>query len=143
MAIPLSDSVLVVDDDRDSREMLVEYLQLRGFTVHAAPNGVTAQILAEAFRPRVILMDLAMANLDGLETTRQLRATASLRETTIIAVTARTISTDREAAHRVGCSFFLQKPLDLTTLETLIEGLLHPLAARPAPAPRLSPTSDQ
>jgi CheY-like chemotaxis protein len=142
MSLPFSDSILVVDDDVDNREMLVEYLQLRGFTVRAAPNGATALPIALSLRPRVILMDLAMPELDGLETTRRLRANASLRDTTIIAVTTRTLATDREAAHHAGCNFFVPKPLDLTTLANLVDGLLHPSATRPATAPRLSPKSD-
>jgi CheY-like chemotaxis protein len=93
--MPLSDAILVVDDDTDSREMLVEYLQRKGFTVQAAPNGVTALALADALRPRVILMDLAMAERDGLETTRRLRVNANIRDTAIVAVTARSLATDR------------------------------------------------
>jgi CheY-like chemotaxis protein len=141
MAMSLSDSILVVEDDTDNREMLVAYLQLRGFTVHAAPDGEMALALADANRPRVILMNLSMPSLDGLETTRRLRANASIRDTIIVALTARAFATDRQAAHRAGCNFFFPKPLDLTTLGNLVDGLLHPSAERPATAPRLSPAS--
>src|ERR1700674_3687149 len=106
MAMSLSDSILVVEDDTDNREMLVAYLQLRGFTVHAAPDGEMALALADANRPRVILMNLSMPSLDGLETTRRLRANASIRDTKIVALTARALATDREAAHCAGCNFF-------------------------------------
>ncbi len=137
MDMPLSDVILVVDDDADNREMLVVYLQTRGFTVHASPNGSTALALADALRPRVILMDLAMPGLNGLDTTRRLRANADLREATIIAVTGYAMATDREAAHRAGCDFFIPKPYDLTTLTHFIDGLLHPAAAQPPIAPEL------
>jgi CheY-like chemotaxis protein len=143
MSKPLSDLILVVDDDVDNREMLVEYLHIRGFTVHAAPNGTTTFPLALSLLPRVIVMDLAMPEVDGLETTRRLRANASLRDTTIIAVTARALATDRDAAYRAGCNFFFQKPLDLTTLANLVDSLLRPSAERPATAPRLSQKSGQ
>ena len=63
---PRADAILVVDDDADSREMLVEYLQAKGFTVHVARHGVTALRRADALRPRVILIDLAVPELDGL-----------------------------------------------------------------------------
>jgi CheY-like chemotaxis protein len=135
--MPLADAILVVDDDTDTREMLVAYLQVQGFTVHAAPNGGTALPMADALRPRVILMDLAMAGLNGLETTRRLRANTDLREATIIAVTGYAMATDREAAHRAGCDFFIPKPYDLTTLAHFVDGLLHPAAARPPIAPEL------
>jgi CheY-like chemotaxis protein len=132
-----ADAILVVDDDADNREMLVEYLQARGFTVYAARNGVTALRRADALRPRVILMDLAMPTLDGLETTRRLRANASTRDATIVAVTGHTMTTDREAAHRAGCDFFLPKPYDLTTLTNFLDGVLHTSATRPQTAGRL------
>jgi CheY-like chemotaxis protein len=131
---PLSDAILVVDDDADSREMLVEYLQDNGFTVHAAPNGETALALADALRPRVILMDLSMPNLDGLETMRRLRVNPSTRDATIVMVAARLFIGDRNAAHRAGCDFFIPKPYDLPTVATLVAGLM---SARPQTAGRL------
>ena len=131
---PRADAILVVDDDADSREMLVEYLQAKGFTVHAARHGVTALRRADALRPRVILIDLAVPELDGLETTRRLRANASLRDTTIITVATRLLATDPEAAHRAGCDFFIPKPYDLPTVATLVAGLM---SARPQTAGRL------
>jgi CheY-like chemotaxis protein len=139
MVMPLTNAILVVDDDTDTRQMLVAYLQVLGFTVHSAPNGATALPMADALRPRVILIDLAMPGINGLETTRQLRANANLREATIIAVTGYAMETDRAAAHRAGCDFFIPKPYDLPTLAHFVEGLLHP---RPLTAQRLSPTSD-
>ena len=84
-----ADPILIVDDDADSREMLAEYLLAKGFMVYAATHGVTALRRADALRPRMILIDLAGPGLDGLETTRRLRANASLRDTTIIAITTR------------------------------------------------------
>ena len=131
MAMPLSDVILVVDDDADNREMLVVYLQTQGFTVHASPDGSTALALADALRPRVILMDLAMAGLDGLETTRRLKANESTRDATIVAVTGHVLATDREDAYRAGCDFFIPKPYDVATLVKFLDGLVHPSAARP------------
>jgi two-component system, cell cycle response regulator DivK len=80
--------------------------------------------LADTFRPRVILMDLSMPNLDGLETTRRLRANPSTRDATIVMLTARAFIGDRNAAHRAGCDFFVPKPYDLPTVATLIDGLM-------------------
>ena len=122
--LPLADAILVVDDNADSRAMLVEYLEDKGFTVHAAPTGEPALALADALRPRVILMDLSMPNLDGLETTRRLRANPSTRDATIVMLTARAFIGDRNAAHRAGCDFFVPKPYDLPTVATLIDGLM-------------------
>ena len=131
---PSADAILVVDDDADGRAMLVEHLEDKGFTVHAAPTGETALALADTLRPRVILMDLSMPNLDGLETMRRLRANPSTRAATIVIVAARALIGDRNAAHRAGCDFFIPKPYALPTVATLVAGLLSP---RPRTAGRL------
>ncbi len=136
MAMPLSDSILVVDDDADRRETLVEYLLCKGFAVHAAPTGATAVDVADVLYPRVVLIDLDVPTLDGLETTRRLRADARLREATIVAVTAGSCATDREAAYRAGCNFFIPKPYDLTTFATFVDGLLSTSTARSGAPPR-------
>jgi CheY-like chemotaxis protein len=57
--------------------MLVQYLQFNGFNVHEASNGAAALAVASTLRPRVILMDLEMGGLDGLETTCRMRANVS------------------------------------------------------------------
>jgi two-component system, cell cycle response regulator DivK len=129
-----ADAILVVDDDTGGRAMLVKYLKDKGFTVHAAPTGETALALADILRPRVILIDLSMPNLDGLETTRRLRANPSTREATIVMVTARAFIGDRNAAHHAGCDFFIPKPYDLPTVATLVADLI---AMRPQGADRL------
>jgi two-component system cell cycle response regulator DivK len=137
MTPPLSDTILVVEDDAEQRELLVEYLEVKGFTVHESPNGATALGLAETLRPRLILMDLVLPELDGLEATRLLRANEHTREATIIAMTARALATDREAAHRAGCNFFILKPYDLPTLANFVDGLMRQSEPRPQTAGRL------
>jgi two-component system cell cycle response regulator DivK len=116
--------ILVVDDDPDGRDMLVEYLEFRGFNVYEAANGAAAIVLASALQPRVILLDLAMRDLDGFETTRRLRANVSTKDAIIVAVTARAFATDRQEAHRAGCDAFVSKPFDLTTLADYGDRLL-------------------
>jgi CheY-like chemotaxis protein len=116
--------ILVVEDHQDSREMLVVYLQFMGFNVREASNGEAALALAPTFRPRLILMDLTMPSLDGLETTRRLRANESTKNAIIVAVTGRVFTTDRNEAHRAGCDGFLSKPYDLTTLADYIDRTL-------------------
>jgi CheY-like chemotaxis protein len=126
--LPCADAILVVDDDADSRAMLVEYLRCKGFAVHAAPTDETALALADTLRPRVILMDFSMSNLDGLETMRRLRANQSTGEATFVMVTARALIGERKAVHHAGSDFFIPKPYDLPTVATLVTDLM---AARP------------
>jgi CheY-like chemotaxis protein len=119
-----ADPILVVDDHPDGRDMLVEYLEFKGFNVHEAANGAAAIVLASTLQPRVILLDLAMRDLDGFETARRLRANDSTKDAIIIAVTARVFATDRHEADRAGCDAFIPKPFDLTTLADYISRLL-------------------
>jgi PleD family two-component response regulator len=74
----LSDSILVIDDDADNRDLVIASLQAKGFTAHAAPDGATALVLADTLRPRVILMDLTMLSHGGLEMMRIAPAVTSL-----------------------------------------------------------------
>ena len=131
------DPILVVDDDPAGREMLVAHLQFKGFNVHQASNGAAAIALASTLRPRVILMDdLPMGDLDGLETTRRLRANASTKHAIIVAVMRRALVTDRNAAHRAGCDGFISKPFDLTTLAEYIDRIVGKVGRPAAPHTR-------
>lgn len=105
--------------------MLVEYLQFKGFNVCEASHGAAALALADTIRPQVILMDLAMVQLDGFETTRRLREHAGTKDAIIVAVTARAFATDRDAAHRAGCDGFISKPYDLATLADVVDRILR------------------
>jgi CheY-like chemotaxis protein len=122
--------ILVVDDNADGRDMLVEYLQFKGFTVCEASTGAAALALAATLRPRLILMDLAMRDLDGFEATRLLRADESTKDAIIVAVTASAFATDRNEAHRAGCDAFISKPFDLATLADYIDRILRQRLSR-------------
>jgi two-component system OmpR family response regulator len=128
-----SEPVLVVEDDPDSREMLVQYLQFNGFNVHEAASGAAALAVASTLRPRVILMDLEMAGLDGLETTRRIRANVSTKPAIIVAVTGRVFADDRNEAHRAGFDDFISKPFDITTLPEYLDRLLGTAGRDAAP----------
>jgi two-component system cell cycle response regulator DivK len=132
-------TVLVVDDFSDGREMVAEYLQFRGFETHEAASGAEAIEKAVAVRPHVILMDLAMANVDGWEATRRIKNDPRTRDIIVIAVTAHALAPDEEAARKAGCDGYIAKPYDLTWLGDLIARTLrHGVnALRPA-APRRS-----
>jgi two-component system, cell cycle response regulator DivK len=118
--MPKPASILVVDDSRDGREMLVEYLAFRGFQVSDATHGAAALELAERIRPDIILMDLSMPGMDGWEATRRLRATPTTKDTVIIAVSAHAFVDERQRAHEAGCDAFVTKPFDLAVLADAI-----------------------
>lgn len=116
----VSDSVLVVEDQHDAREMLAEYLRFCGFTVHGAEDGLQAIAVAVQERPRVILMDLMMPRMDGWEATRRIKADARTMHSTVIAVSAHSHRDEQHRATAAGCDHFVPKPYDLEQLATLV-----------------------
>jgi len=122
-------TVLIVDDHDHSRfaERLV--LEDSGFAVIEARSGFDALVLAQASRPRVMLLDIVLPEIDGLQLTRMLRADPTMRHCAIIAVTAFIGQDYREAAFAAGCDEFMTKPVDATHLVDLVRHY----ARRPAP----------
>ena len=116
-------SILVVDDSRDGREMLVEYLAFRRFQVAEARNGTEALDVARRVRPDIILMDLSMPGVDGWEATRRLRADPLTQSAIIVAVTAHAFPPEQEAARAAGCDVVIAKPFDLTVLADALEAV--------------------
>lgn len=107
--------LLVVDDQEDMRELFSAFLEMRGYDVRSASDGVEAVARARAFHPDVILMDLAMPNMDGREATQILRRDPATRGITILMVTGHA----RAAAPRdvcPECDDVLLKPIDLAWL---------------------------
>jgi len=108
--------VLLADDNADNLNMVCNYLRLRGCEVVGAHDGQEAITLARTCLPDIILMDVQMPNLDGLEATRRLRADPNLRLTPIIALTALAMPGDRERCLEAGMDDYLSKPLGLKEL---------------------------
>ena len=122
---PTKACVLVVDDDRDNREMLSEFLSFSGFDVSSASDGAEALSRAVALRPSVVLMDIALPGImDGLETTRRIRLEPALKHAVVIAVTGLASPDTYQRAIYAGCRAVVTKPFDLMTLATRIEQLV-------------------
>ena len=101
-------AILVVDDDIDTRTMYGLYLKSMGCTVYTASDGSAAIRQAQALNPDLIVMDLAMPNVDGWAAAERLRRLSSTRNIPIIALTA--IPGARESARLSGCDAFMAKP---------------------------------
>lgn len=116
--------VLVVDDSIDNLTMISLDLQQTGYRVATATNGEEAVKVATMINPDLILMDLAMPEVDGLESTRQIRQNESLKDIPVIALTAFSTDGFRRAAHQTGFDGYLTKPVDFTRLHDLIRRLI-------------------
>ena len=114
--VPPGARVLLVEDNATQRSLFSEALGARGFRVEAARNGAEALEMAAAFDPDLVVMDVQMPGMDGLEATRRLRATPSLRETPVLALTALVMPGDRERCREAGVDEYLGKPVPLEAL---------------------------
>jgi len=112
--------VLVVDDNADSAETMAMMLRLLGDEVAQAHDGLAALEKAEVFRPEVILMDVGMPRLNGLDATRRIRSEPWGQEIAIIALTGWGHEDDKERSRAAGCNGHLVKPVSLPDLERVM-----------------------
>jgi twitching motility two-component system response regulator PilH len=112
--------VLLVEDDRDTREMYSEFLSYSGMRVAEAPSGRRALERAREQCPDVVVTDIAMPGMDGLELSRRLRSAAPTRDVPIIAVSGNASERAREA----GADIVLEKPCTPDELLHVIEDVL-------------------
>jgi two-component system, cell cycle response regulator DivK len=119
-------TVMVVEDYDDTRAMLRRILERKGFRVVEATNGREAVELAAVERPDLILMDLDLPILDGIEATNRIRRMGELRGVPIVAVTAYPMSYTRVRAFAQGCDEYVEKPFDPADVEQVLRRHLPP-----------------
>lgn len=113
--------ILIAEDHPDNREMLTRRLERRGYEVHVAENGAEAVEKAQSCSPDLILMDISMPVMSGIEATRALRRTPSVSNIKIVALTAHAMDSARQECMDAGCDDFATKPVDFAGLVALIE----------------------
>jgi len=117
--------ILIVDDQAENRDWLMKLLATIGFSVRGADNGDSAIRVWEELKPRLILMDVHMPIMDGLEATRKIKADPRGRETAIVVLTASAMDEERRHAFDNGADDFLPKPCReedlLATIGTLLK----------------------
>jgi CheY-like chemotaxis protein len=117
-------TILVVDDYIDNRVLLAAWLRAKGYKVVEAQDGKEGVLQANRSHPDLILMDLAMPELDGIEATRQLRQRQAFSRTPIFAISAFATHDVKDDALAAGCTEVFDKPLDLPLLLGKIKGSL-------------------
>jgi len=117
-------TVLIAEDSHDTRIMLKRAFELKGYSVLEAEDGSEALELAKRHHPNLLVVDLNMPVVDGLETIKKVRDQEPPGEhIPIVAITAFDVYGMKEAALELGCSTYLSKPLDMDELDRELKGL--------------------
>ncbi len=122
-------TAFIVDDNPLNAELMRFVLEAKGWAVHVAVDAEEAQVRLGDVRADVILMDLSLPGIDGLELTRRLKADPSTRAIPIVAVTASAMKGDDARARDAGCDGYITKPIDTRRFAGQLEELLE--ARRP------------
>jgi two-component system response regulator AdeR len=112
--------VLVVDDNEDNLRVTEEILKTKGFAVRVAVDGASALRSIEQARPDVVLLDIMLPDMDGMEVLDRLRSNADLSGLPVILVTAKAQDEDLLAGYKVGADYYITKPF---TARQLLHGI--------------------
>jgi CheY-like chemotaxis protein len=116
--------ILLIEDNEMNRDAISRLLERRGFQVSVARDGEEGVALCPELRPDLVLMDLGLPGMDGFEATRRLKADPATAEIPVVALTARVLVSDRDAALAAGCDDYDTKPVDMVRLTAKILPLL-------------------
>lgn len=121
--------VLAVDDNHDNLELMTQILDLFGCECVGAVDGYTALSAAVDRPPDLIVLDICLPDIDGIELVKRIKENSELRQIPIVAITALAKTEDRDRILKAGCVEYLSKPFNIKDLETIIR---HHLNYQPA-----------
>lgn len=120
----MSESILIVDDNVDNLAVTQILLEGEGFDVRLAEDASQALNILTTFRPDLILMDIQLPGMDGLELTRLLRHNPGFEDVSIVALSAYAMKGDEENALAAGCEGYITKPIDTRTFVSEVRKFL-------------------
>src|ERR1039458_1149701 len=118
------ESILIVDDTPVNLKLTRILLVNEGYKVMTAASGEEALELLRSFHPALILADVQLPGIDGLELTRRIKRNEATRDITVVALTAFAMKGDEQRAAEAGCDGYITKPIDTRTLGARIRGHL-------------------
>jgi len=119
-----SGKILVVDDNQDSRELVIKILRAKGYQLIEAVDGEDALEKVAADLPDLILMDISLPKIDGHEVTRRLKQDSRYASIPVIALTAHAMKGDMEKALAAGCQGYISKPINVRDFYDRIKAYL-------------------
>lgn len=122
----MSKTVLIVEDNELNMKLFNDLLEAHGYATLKTANGVEAVELARAHKPDLILMDIQLPEVSGLEVTRWLKAADDLKHIPVIAVTAFAMKGDEERIREGGCEAYLSKPISVSKFLETVRNFLGP-----------------
>jgi two-component system cell cycle response regulator DivK len=120
----MSRTVLIVEDNELNMKLFHDLLEAHGFATIQTKNGMEAVGLAREHRPDLILLDIQLPEISGLEVTKQLKQDDELKSIPVIAVTAFAMKGDEEKIREGGCEAYIAKPISVTTFMETIQKVL-------------------
>ncbi len=126
---PLDKTVLVVEDNDVNMRLFHDLLEMHGYNVLQAKDGMEGWRMAREQRPDLILMDIQLPGVDGLEVTKWLKDDETLKSIPVIAITAFSMTGDEEKIREAGCDAYISKPISLPDFLETVERFAKPLVA--------------
>ena len=122
-----NEAVLIVEDNARNMKLFRDLLQVHGYRTFEATSGEDAVELAAVELPALVLMDIQLPGIDGIQALEQLRGAAATAGIPVLAVTAQAMHGDRERLREVGFDDYLAKPVDIHELLHLVERYCRPI----------------
>ena len=120
----MPEKILIVEDDPKNRKVLAMALRRSGYTLLEAADGEEALETAVRDKPDLIIMDVQLPRMSGLEATRKLRQLPDFNHVPIIGVTAYAMKGDRDKVIEAGCDAYMSKPIDIRELPRVVAEML-------------------
>jgi two-component system cell cycle response regulator DivK len=126
---PLDKTVLVVEDHDLNRKLFHDVLEAHGYNVLQAKDGMEGWRIAREHRPDLIVMDIQLPEVSGLEVTKWLKEDDNLKSIPVVAVTAFAMKGDEEKIREGGCEAYMVKPISISNFLWTVERFAKPLVA--------------
>ena len=124
----MGNRILIVEDNEANMELATDLLEVAGFEVLQAPTAEIGLDLARSQAPELIVMDIGLPGMDGLEATRILKGDATTQHIPILGASSHAMKGDQEKALAAGCDAYITKPIDTRTFAETVTRLLPPSA---------------